>query len=441
MDAYIKRAIKNIKHSKNAVFVFKMNTFGGRVDSALDIVDTISSLPKNKTIAFVEKRAISAGALIALSSGNLFMKYNTIIGDCAPIINSGSGMKMAGEKIQTVLRAKFRALAKKNHYPVLLAQSMVSPDMEIYQVMINGKKKFMDKQTYDELNKNKKKEINSKKIVVAKGKLLTMDNSEAFNLGFSRKSVKNLKDALSAAGYKSYEMITIKPSWSENIVRLLTPFLPLLMIIGIGAIYMELKMPGFGIPGVIGIICLGVVFFNQFLIGLADQTDLLILIIGILLFGVEIFVIPGFGIAGLAGLVMIAAGLVFSFQRFVLPDPSMPWQENILITNLGHVVGEFLLALLVSICTIRFVLPKFSKIKGPYLDTTLEKAHVNSAETSDIKPGDSGIAYTFLRPSGKIIINHKKRDAITKGEFIEKGAEIVIDTIKQNHVIVKRKGC
>lgn len=113
MAAYVKRALEDIKDDKEAIFLFKMDTFGGRVDAALEIVDTISNIPKGKTVAYVEKRAISAGALIALSSNLLFMKDNTLIGDCAPIIATQEGQKMAGEKIQTVLRARFRSLAKK----------------------------------------------------------------------------------------------------------------------------------------------------------------------------------------------------------------------------------------------------------------------------------------------------------------------------------------
>ncbi|MBU2430554.1 MAG: ATP-dependent Clp protease proteolytic subunit, partial [Proteobacteria bacterium] len=105
MAAYIKRALKDAQIKKNTLIVFKMDTFGGRVDAALDIVDTISNIPMGQTVAYVEKRAISAGALIALSSSQLFMKNNTIIGDCAPIINTQDGQQMAGEKIQTVLRA------------------------------------------------------------------------------------------------------------------------------------------------------------------------------------------------------------------------------------------------------------------------------------------------------------------------------------------------
>ncbi|OGR58434.1 MAG: serine protease, partial [Desulfobacula sp. RIFOXYB2_FULL_45_6] len=317
MAAYVKRSLEGLKEETDAVFVFKLDTFGGRVDSAFDIVDSISTLPKGKTIAFVEKRAISAGALIALSANLLLMKENTLIGDCAPIINTQAGQEMAGEKVQTVLRAKFRALARKNNYPVVLAESMVTIDMEVYQVEMGNEKTFMDKKAYDDLTEDEKKKITAKKTIVAKGELLTMDDTEAFNLGFSQKTVKDIGEALSFLGYDTVDIVTIEESWSENLVRFLQPLLPILMLIGIGAVYMEIKSPGFGIPGLTGILCLGLVFFNQYLVGLADYTEFLFLLIGVLLLGIEVFVLPGFGMAGISGLIIIAAGLVLSFQGFV----------------------------------------------------------------------------------------------------------------------------
>jgi len=440
MAAYIKRALEGIKDETDAVFVFKMDTFGGRVDAALDIVDTISNVPRGKTIAFVEKRAISAGALIALSSNLLFMKENTIIGDCAPIIQTQEGQQMAGEKIQTVLRAKFRALAKKNNYPVVLAQSMVTIDMEVYEVVMDGQKKFMEKKAYDDLTEDEKKQIKSKKTIVAKGELLTMHDAEAFDLGFSRKTVKDINEALVSLGYESLDIITIEESWSESMIRFLQPFLPILMLIGIGAIYTEIKAPGFGLPGITGIICLGLVFFSQYLVGLADYTELLLLLLGVLLLGVEVFVLPGFGAAGISGLIFIAAGLVLSFQGFVVPDPSLPWEGTLLMKNLAQVLGSFMFAFLISLFMIRFVLPRLSKIvKGPYLEATLSQSHVDVTTALGVTPGDIGIAHSFLRPSGKIMINNKKIDAITQGEFIDQGTIVVIDRIDRNRVIVKPK--
>ena len=114
------------------------------------------------------------------------------------------------------------------------------------------------------------------------------------------------------------------------------------VITGIGAVYIEIKAPGFGIPGIVGIICLGLVFFNQYLVGLADYTEILVFIIGFLLLGMEIFVLPGFGIAGISAIIVLAAGLVLSFQNFVLPDPSLPWQSELMIKNLGLVMGSAL---------------------------------------------------------------------------------------------------
>jgi membrane-bound serine protease (ClpP class) len=214
--------------------------------------------------------------------------------------------------------------------------------------------------------------------------------------------------------------------------------LPILMLIGIGAVYTEIKAPGFGLPGMVGIVCLGLVFFSQYLVGLAHYTELLLLLIGVLLMGFEVFVLPGFGVAGISGLLFIAAGLVLSFQGFVIPDPSLPWEGALLMKNLAMVLGSFLLAFFISLFMIRFVLPRVSSIvKGPYLDADLSLSHVDVTTALGVKPGDTGIAHSFLRPSGKILINHKKIDAVTQGEFIDQGTAVIIHRVDGNRVVVK----
>ena len=439
MAAYIKRAAQQVKDKPDAVILFKMDTFGGRVDAAFEIVETISTIPKDKSIAFVEKKAISAGALIALSAGTLVMKENTLLGDCAPIIQSQEGQKEAGEKTQTVLRAQFRSLAKKNNYPEVLAESMVSKNMEVYRITLDKKTQYMDKQAYDDLTDNQKKQISRKETIVAAGELLTMDDKEAFDLGFSKQSVGDLNQALAFLGYENYELILLKESWSEKLVRILQPFLPILMLIGIGAIYTEIKAPGFGLPGIIGILCLGLVFFNQYLVGLAGHTEFLLFLIGFLLLGVEVFVLPGIGLVGISGLLVIASGLVLSFQGFVIPDPSFPWERQLLLRNLGVVIGSFMGALLISLFMVRFVLPRMSKlVKGPYLSATLEGSHADSIQALGIRSGERGVAFTLFRPSGKIKIGNKKIDAITQGEFIAPGTPLRVVSVEKNRIIVKQ---
>lgn len=438
MAAYIKRALEQVKDQTEGTIVFKLDTFGGRVDAALDIVDVISNIPQMKTIAWVEKRAISAGALIALSSSQLFMKENTIIGDCAPMIQTQEGQKMAGEKVQTVLRARFRALAKKNNYPVALAESMVTMDMQVYQLEMDGKIIYVDQNTYDDFTEEEKKQITRRKTIVAKGELLTMDDVEAFELGFSQKSMGSLDALYAHLGVTPSQVQIIEENWSETLVRFLQPLLPILMLLGIGALYTEIKAPGFGFPGIIGLICLGIVFFNQYLVGLADYTELLLLLIGALLLGVEVFVLPGFGVAGIAGLMVIAAGLVLAFQDFVVPDPSFPWEGKLLIRNIAQVMGAFIASFLISLFMIRFVLPRISTVvKGPYLDATLSDSHVDAPGDLGVNPGDTGVVLTTLRPSGKILIKDQKIDALTQGEFINPDHRVIVLNVESNRVLVK----
>lgn len=445
MAAFVKRSLEQIRAiDPDALIVFKMDTFGGRVDSALEIVDTISEVPKGKSISYVEKKAISAGALIALAGNVLVMKENTLIGDCAPIIQTSEGQKEVGEKTQTVLRAQFRTLAKKNGYPEVLAESMVTKRMEVYRVTRDGKTSYMDKTEFNDLTEEEKKLVTEKRTVVAEGELLTMDDTEARDLGFSKASVTNLDQALEALGYKDYELLEMTESWSESLVRFLQPLLPILMLIGIGALYTELKAPGFGLPGIIGICCLALVLFNQYLVGLADYTELLLLIIGCMLMAVEVFVFPGFGIAGIAGIMVLGAGLVLSFQGFVMPDPDLPWEGRLMIRNLAMVLGSFAGALALSLFMVRFVLPRFSKVvKGPYLEADLADSRVESEEARAVGPGDEGIAVSALRPSGKIKIAQRKIDAVTRGQFIDPNTPVIVEAVEQNHVIVRpaeRKG-
>jgi membrane-bound serine protease (ClpP class) len=440
MAAFVKRALRDIPEGPNNLIVFKMDTFGGRVDSALQIVDTIVNTKKGRTIAFVSKKAISAGALIALSCNEIAMKHNTTIGDCAPITISNEGPKMMGEKFQSPLRAKFRTLAKRNKYPVALSEAMVTDHMEVYKVKIDDKTIYMDAQEYADLSKEEKEKITLKKTAVAKGELLTMDDTEALDFGFSKMSVESIDEMLAKMKVSSREKITIEQSWSETFLRFITTIAPILMMIGLAAIYTEVKAPGFGVPGIIGIICLTLVFMNQYTVGLADHTEFLLVMLGAVLLGLEVFVIPGFGIAGISGMFCIAAGMILALQDFVIPDPALPWEAKLLVKNITMVLTSFIFAFIASLALLRYVLPKVSKvISGPYLDTTLEDSHADSKEAQGVSIGDAGVAMTFLRPSGKMKIGNNVFDVITEGEFLEKGTAIVVLDIQGNRVIVSKK--
>ena len=440
MAAFIKRAFRDAAQHPEGLFVLEMDTFGGRVDSALQIVDTLLKDPGGKTIAFVKNKAISAGALIALACNELVMKPNTTIGDCAPITFSSEGAKMMGEKFQSPLRAKFRTLARKNGYPAALAEAMVTPDMIVYEVKMEGKTLYMDSLSFADLSPEEKENVLSQKTVVAKGELLTMDDQEARELSFSKMSAASIPEMLGRMGITDYEIVNIKESWSESLVGLISSIAPILMMIGMAALYTELKAPGFGVPGIIGIICLGLVFLSQYLVGLADHTELLLLVLGIVLLGIEVFVTPGFGIMGLGGMFLVGVGMVLAFQDFELPDPSLPWQKELLIKNMTLVLGSFMAAFIFSLFFLRYVISGLGKvIDGPYLESSLKGSVADSIEAKKVRVGDSGITHTFLRPAGKIKIGNDLYDVISEGEFIEKGTPVVISEKRGNRLIVARK--
>lgn len=437
MASYLKRVLKDIPDTAETIIVIEMDTFGGRVDSAFEMVDTLTNIKNAQTIAFVTNKAISAGSLISLACKQLVMKHGTTIGDCAPILNSNEGPKMMGEKFQSPLRAKFRALAKRNGYPTVLAEAMVTADMEVYRITLDGDTRYMDEQEFQDLSDAQKKRISEKKTVVSKGELLTMDDAEAHELGFSQMSVENIEQMLTRMDISGYKLTRIKWSWSEQLVRIIGTISPILMIVGLGALYTEIKAPGFGAPGIIGILCLALVFFNQYLVGLATYTELLIIVIGLILLGFEMFVFPGFGISGIAGIICITVGMLLSFQDFVIPDPKMPWEKELLIHNLLMVLSSLLASFLLALFVLRYIFPRLSiAVSGPYLATTLADARVDVPEEVSVLTGKTGTALTQLRPSGKAKIDGEVYDVVTQGDFISKNAPIKVVNVKNNRIIV-----
>jgi membrane-bound serine protease (ClpP class) len=252
--------------------------------------------------------------------------------------------------------------------------------------------------------------------------------------------VTDLNEALKTVKASETSIVTMKKNWTERFLAVVIFFTPFLMMVGFYAVYIEMKAPGFGAPGITGLICLSLAFGAQYLVGMANYTELLIIVLGLVLLGLEVFVIPGFGIAGISGFIFISIGLVLSLQDFVLPKPSMPWQSGIFTKNITLVVGAYLLAIIGGLLTFRYVFPRLSiRGHGPYLNASLEQAHADSSEIMRAHKGDEAVAHSYLRPSGKIKIGHDVLDAITEGEFIESGTPVVITRISGNRIIVSRK--
>ena len=265
------------------------------------------------TYAYVEQKAISAGALVSLANNRIAMGKGTTIGDCAPITQGQEGIVMLGEKIQSPLRAKFRTLAEKNGYPTLLTEAMVTADLGVVAAVPgdslrkalaksqpktrpgSGKAgadsardgpagtsapyRFFTAKQWENLSDKDKQAYQSHKIVAAEGQLLTLTDREAQEYGLSQGSFASLDEFLAFKGWtKAGESAT---TWSEDLVRVIGTIAPLLMLIGFGALYLEFKTPGLSLFGFIGLACLGIVFGSKYAVGLANYTELLLLLAGV----------------------------------------------------------------------------------------------------------------------------------------------------------------
>jgi membrane-bound serine protease (ClpP class) len=433
MAAFVGRCLREASREAGVVVVLDIDTYGGQVDAAFDIVDSVTSC-RAPTVAFVRSKAISAGALIALSANKMAMRPNTTIGDVAPLINTKDGPQMLGEKHQSPIRAKFRTLADRNGYPAILTEAMVTAEIEVFEVALPDTVFYVDSAGLAALDTAAAK---ASKQVVKAGELLTMTDAEALRYGFSAMTVGSVEEMLPRMGYAVAAAGSAGKNWSEGLVSVIAMLAPVLMMIGFSAIYMEIRTPGFGIPGIIGISCLALVFFGQYMVGLANYTELLILALGAALLALEVLVIPGFGFAGFAGIALLIIGMVLSFQNFVLPSPELPWQAAILKKNLLRVSLSVIGSITLILIFFKYFFADLGRIvKGPYLAATLGGAQSDTGMSFVPKVGDRGVASTTLRPSGKVRVGAALCDVVTEGQFIENGAAVVVTQIHGNRIVV-----
>jgi len=439
MGAFIGRGLRDAAQGGAALIVIDIDTYGGQVDAAFNIVDSITAC-KTPTVAFVRSKAISAGALIAFAADKIVMRQNTTIGDVAPLTNTNDGPKMLGEKHQSPIRAKFRTLANKNGYPEILSEAMVTEEISVFEVTLPDTVMYLDSARAADLDPQVKDSIRSSKLIVRAGELLTMTEAEALRYGFSSMTVADISEMLQAMGYADAEVVAVGKNWSEGLVSLIAMLAPILMMIGFSCLYIEMRSPGFGIPGIIGISCLAVVLFGQHAAGLAGYTEVLLLITGAVLLAVEAFVIPGFGVAGISGIILIIIGMALSFQNFVIPSPELPWQADILKRNITMVSVSILGSIVLIIVFFKYIFERLGMVvKGPYLAATLESAHSDTGMAFVPKIGDTGVASTPLRPSGKVYIGKDLCDVVTEGRFVDIGAEVTVSLVEGNRIVVTPK--
>jgi membrane-bound serine protease (ClpP class) len=394
---YIQRAVKEAAEVGAAALILDIDTPGGRVDAAEIISDALtdSEVP---VYSLVNRRAYSAGALIALSTSRIYMRPASVIGAATPV--DGTGTK-APEKIVSAMRSQMRALAESNGLEPEVAAAMVDEDIEI-----DG--------------------------VVESGKLLTLTTEEAVEIGYAE-AIEDLDALLVELGHEGATVVTLELNWAEHLVRFFSSSLvsPFLLSLGFLGLLIEIRTPTFGLAGTMGLISLGLFFGSNMIVGLAGLEDVLIVGAGLVLLGIEAFVVPGFGIFGVAGVVAILTGLYMSLLGNI---PTMPD-----FTRAAWVLTSSTLLLIGSAWALIRTLPSSSRLaeSGIFLPAkTTSAIGYESAEVRSDLVGKYGTAITDLRPAGTALIGDERIDVVSESEWISAGTRVkVLSAEGYRHIV------
>ncbi len=398
---FVERAIHEAEAGGAEALILDIDTPGGRVDAAERIADAVrdATIP---VYAFINRRAFSAGALVALATQRIYMAPGSVIGAATPVVGTG---EKAPEKIVSAMRSEMRALAEARGLDPRVAEAMVDEEIEV-------------------------------EGVVEAGKLLTLTTSEAAGLGYAE-PVSGW-DALVGAvvGTPAGQVPTVQvatANWAERLVRVLThpAVAPFLLSIGFLGLLIEIKTPGMGLGGAAGFLALSLFFGSHLILGLAGWEDLLLFGIGVVLIAAEVFLMPGLGILGVLGTGAVAGGLYLSLLGAFPTGADM-------VQASGVLAASVLMMIFVGWALLRR-LPKSGRLasRGVLLETETDRSlGYVSAHVRGELVGREGEAATDLRPSGIGLFDDERIDVVSESEWIPQGARIrVVASEGYRHVV------
>ncbi len=410
MTPYVKRALREAAKADAEAIILDINTPGGRLDAALEIKDAVLGAEVS-VIAYVNREVFSAGALIAIAANTIYIAPGGVIGAATPVDATG---QKASEKVVSAVRTDFKSVAELRGRDASIAEAMVDEE-----VAIEG--------------------------LVEKGKLLTLTSTEALKWGYSEGEAIDLDAILEAEGLTGVTLVQIDISFSERLVRFITnpAVAGILISLGFLGLLAELTSPGFGVPGIAGLLLLALFFWGHMLAELTGWEGVVLVVIGLALIAIELLVIPGFGIAGILGLAVFFAGLFMA------------------MIGQGAAIGDFLRAALVLVGSttlmiigaylILKLLPRRHVFRGIALQTSLASGS-GLEDSASVEPqnetrrhsdvsismvGLRGIALTDLRPAGIAWIDNHRVDVVTEGDFIEEGRRIEVIADEEYRRVVK----
>jgi membrane-bound serine protease (ClpP class) len=405
LAAFLKRSMRD--HPEAAAIILDIDTFGGRVDAAVVMRDALleADVP---TIAYVHPRAISAGALISLACDLIVMGEGASIGAATPFAGGGSGAPQVDEKMTSYMRTEMRATAESRGRRGDIAEAMVDADVEIDDVIIAGK-------------------------------VLTLDTDRAVELGMADGEARSLAELLEKLGLERLTVVREQENWGEKVARFLTEptVSSLLLSVGMLALMMTFYTQNFGALTLVGLIALGLFFGGHSAVELVGLEEVLLLVAGILLLGVELFVLPGFGVAGILGLGLILASLVMAMLALPL---DVSFDTGLLVEAIGRLALSIMLAGAMALVAVRF-LPRTQAGRRFVLatETRTSEGYVAHRPAEPSLVGAVGEAATDLRPTGKVRIEGELHDGRSERAFLAPGSRVRVIRVEGHELVVREE--
>ena len=397
-------ALKEATEGNFNYILLEMNTFGGELASADEIRTLLLDAPM-PVIAFINNNAASAGALISIACDSIYMAPGASIGAASVVNQSGEIMP---DKYQSYMRSLMRATAERNGRNPQIAEAMVDPD------------------TYVE-------------GVSEVGKVLTFTTNEAIENGFCEGEAFSREAAIRAAGISDYNLTEQNLSWIEKVINfLVSPVVSsILIMMMVGGIYFELQSPGLGLPIIIAAIGAVLFFAPHYLQGLADHWEILLFIGGLALLILEIFVIPGFGVAGISGIVLMVTALVFAMIFNIGFDFHFA-PKGAVIGGFFNVLSALIIGFFISLWLSKKVFLMKTKYGVLALDTELKESEGFTSVDNHLSGlvGKKGTALTFMRPAGKVEIDGDVYDAVTESGVVEQGTAVRVVKFENAQLVV-----
>jgi membrane-bound serine protease (ClpP class) len=419
----VRRGLAEARSENVSAVVFPMDTPGGAVNITEKIVELIVRMDV-PTYTYVENNAISAGAIIALSTDKIYMAPGSKIGDAMPIMMApGGGVQplpdAEREKIMSYVDSMVRGVAQRKGRDETLASAMVRPEIEY---IVDGE------------------------VISKEGQLLTLTNVEAERRYgddqlplLSEGTVDGLDVFLAdTLGFAPGQRVELVVTSAERLARFLQMIGPLLMMVGFMGIYLEFQSPGFGVPGIVGAICLVLFFLGHHIAGLAGNEVILLFLLGCSLIFIELFVLPGFGLIGLTGLILILWSLLNAMvERF----PGDPWIPNLSSLQWPMLkLASSIIGATIGAAVLGRYLPQSNTFKNRLVlneSTSREAGYTSNQPRADLI-GQEGVTLSALYPAGTAMIGDTRVDVVSEGDYIDQGSKIRVVKTHGYRVVVEK---